>query len=88
VIRDIKLENILIDEDMNIKLIDFGFSTVLTGDKKLKLFCGTPNFMAPEIVTKKDYDGTSADIWACGVVLFVLLTGSFPFKGANDKELY
>lgn len=52
------------------------------------MFCGTPSFMAPEIVRKEEYRGPPVDIWALGVVLFVMLTGSFPFKGSTDKELY
>lgn len=70
--RDIKLENILIDESSKtIKVIDFGFS-ICTG-VKLKIFCGTPTYMAPEIVSKVDYCGKKADIWALGIVLYVLL---------------
>jgi len=52
------------------------------------MFCGTPSYMAPEIVVKKEYRGSSADVWALGVLLYVILTGVFPFKGHTDKELY
>lgn len=87
--RDIKLENILLnDSHTEVKLIDFGFSTCIPNDKKLKLFCGTPSYMAPEIVSKIEYCGPPADIWALGVLYYALLCGKFPFKGANDKELY
>ena len=87
--RDIKLENILLDETkQRVKLIDFGFSTCIPHEKKIKLFCGTPSYMAPEIVAKVEYSGPPADIWALGVLLFALLCGKFPFKGSNDKELY
>ena len=86
--RDIKLENILLDDDNNLKIIDFGFSTCIPNDKKVKMFCGTPSYMAPEIVSKKEYCGPPADIWALGVLLFALLCGTFPFKGSNDKDLY
>ena len=79
--RDIKLENLLMDEEKNIKLIDFGFSTCMPNDKKTKMFCGTPSYMAPEIVLKKEYCGPPADIWALGVLLFALLCGYFPYKG-------
>lgn len=86
--RDIKLENILIDDRRNIKLIDFGFATCLPNDKKIRLFCGTPSYMAPEIVARKEYCGPPADIWALGVLLHVMLSGTYPFKGKNDKELF
>lgn len=79
--RDIKLENLLMDENKNIKLIDFGFSTYMPNDQKVKMFCGTPSYMAPEIVLKKEYCGPPADIWALGVLLFALLCGYFPYKG-------
>ncbi|EGR30893.1 protein kinase domain protein [Ichthyophthirius multifiliis] len=84
--RDIKLENILMDDTKNIKIIDFGFAT--SSLKKLNVFCGTPNYMAPEIIAKKEYFGPPADIWACGVVLFLMLAGRFPFNGIDDKSLY
>ena len=86
--RDIKLENILLDQKNNIKIIDFGFSTRYKPQKKLKLFCGTPSYMAPEIVSRIEYLGPPADIWATGVLLFCLLNGFFPFKGQTDAELY
>lgn len=86
--RDIKLENILLDHDNNVKIIDFGFSTCYAPQKKLKLFCGTPSYMAPEIVSRIEYFGPPADIWATGVLLFCLLNGFFPFKGNTDAELY
>jgi MAP/microtubule affinity-regulating kinase len=87
--RDIKLENILLNDHRNeIKMIDFGFSTCIPIDRKVKLFCGTPSYMAPEIVSKEEYAGPPADVWALGVLLFALLCGKFPFRGKDDKELY
>ena len=65
----------------NIKLIDFGFSTFMPVEEKAKMFCGTPSYMSPEIVLKKEYCGPPADIWALGVLLFALLCGYFPYKG-------
>lgn len=53
--RDIKLENILLDDNLNVKIIDYGFSTRIPNERKVKLFCGTPSYMAPEIVTKSEY---------------------------------
>jgi serine/threonine protein kinase len=86
--RDIKLENMLLDSYGNLKIIDFGFSTCIPNDKKVRMFCGTPSYMAPEIVTKAEYCGPPADIWALGVLLYALLCGTFPFKGIDDKDLY
>ncbi|CAD8160254.1 unnamed protein product [Paramecium pentaurelia] len=86
--RDIKLENILLKDNNEIKLIDFGFSVLVNRDCKLGVFCGTPSYMAPELVNKQDYFGKPVDVWALGVLLYVLLTGHFPFKGSNDSDLY
>ena len=86
--RDIKLENILLDDSNSVKLIDFGFSTCMPQEKKSNLFCGTPSYMAPEIVSRREYTGPPVDIWALGVLLFAMLCGCFPFKGINDAELY
>jgi len=86
--RDIKLENLLMDDHGTVKCIDFGFSTIVPPGKKIKVFCGTPSYMAPEIVGRREYAGPCADIWACGVLLYAMLCGCFPFKGANDRDLY
>ena len=86
--RDLKLQNVLLDQKRVVKIIDFGFSTQATGDRKVKMYCGTPNYMAPEIVERKEYLGGPADIWAAGVFLFAILCGEFPFKGLSDRELY
>lgn len=86
--RDVKLENLLLDENGTVKIIDFGFSTIVPPGKRLKIFCGTPSYMAPEIVARKEYSGFCADIWAVGVLLYALLCGSFPFRGQNDRDLY
>jgi serine/threonine protein kinase len=79
--RDLKLENILIDPVNGPKLIDFGFATCLPQNFKARIYCGTPTYMSPEIVKKEEYDGAKADMWALGVLLFTLLTGTFPFSG-------
>jgi serine/threonine protein kinase len=86
--RDIKLENVIIDKKGKIKLIDFGFCTCTTPDTKLKIFCGTPSYMCPEIVMKKEYRGTPTDIWASAIFLYATLCGQFPFRGQGDKDLY
>jgi MAP/microtubule affinity-regulating kinase len=73
--RDIKLENIIIDNRGIIKLIDFGFCCCSSSEAKLKVFCGTPSYMCPEIVMKKEYVGPPTDIWATGILLFAMLCG-------------
>lgn len=87
--RDIKLENVLLSGDKkSLKLIDFGFSTCVLPTRKLKIYCGTPSYMSPQIVSKKEYYGPPADIWASGVLLYAMLEGQFPFKGTSDRDLY
>lgn len=86
--RDLKLENLLLDDKNDVKIIDFGFSTCFPHEKKVKIFCGTPSYMAPEIVARKEYSGPPVDVWAIGILIFVLLCGHYPFKGIGDKELY
>jgi len=54
----------------------------------MNIFCGTPSYMAPELVTKKDYYAHLTDIWAAGILLYVLLTGYFPFRDSNEKDLF
>lgn len=86
--RDIKLENVMLDHRGNVKLIDFGFSTQIPNTQKIKLFCGTPSYMAPEIVKKIEFCGPPADVYAAGVLLFAFFCGCFPYRGKDDKDLY
>lgn len=79
--RDIKLENIIIKDKSEIIIIDFGFGTFSPRNKLLNFFCGTPSYMPPEIVLKKDYLGEFADIWSIGILLYTILCGYFPFRG-------
>ena len=85
--RDIKLDNIIIDDKLNIKIIDLGLGVHFQENKKLNFFCGTPFFMAPEIFKKEFYYGPSVDIWSAGIVLYILLCGKLPFKSNNEKNL-
>lgn len=85
--RDLKFDNIIIDQRHNIKLIDFGFSIKTKRDSKLKQYCGTPSYMSPEIVLKKEYDGFSSDVWSLGVILYKMITGQYPFLGSSEKEM-
>uniref|UniRef100_A0A673MMM3 phosphorylase kinase n=1 Tax=Sinocyclocheilus rhinocerous TaxID=307959 RepID=A0A673MMM3_9TELE len=82
--RDLKPENILLDDQGHIKLSDFGFSVLLGPDEKLRELCGTPGYLAPEILKcsmdeTHDGYGKEVDLWACGVIMFTLLAGSPPF---------
>ena len=76
----------MIDEDNNAKIIDFGFSS--STKSYLTSYCGTPPFMCPEIVQKRPYSGIKADIWALGIILFLMLNGKLPFKATTEQELY
>ncbi|KAH6827488.1 SOS3-interacting protein 3 [Perilla frutescens var. hirtella] len=89
--RDLKPENLLLDDEGNLKVTDFGLSALsehLRQDGLLHTTCGTPAYVAPEVIGKKGYDGAKADIWSCGVILYVLLAGYLPFQDDNIVSLY
>ena len=86
--RDIKLENILTVKNDVVKLIDFGFAVMTNKETYQTLLCGSPSYMAPEIVKKEKYIAQYSDIWSLGVLLYSMLYGRFPFKGKTQKELF
>ena len=86
--RDIKLDNILIDLDNNIKICDFGVSKIINKDDIMLEQCGTPAYIAPEILLNQGYDGFGVDVWSSGVVLYAMLSGCVPFKAPNLKDLH
>jgi len=79
---------VLIDEQQNIKVIDFGFCESCGPTKRLNLFCGTPHYMDPDISAKREYLGQASDIWALGVMLFILNVGKLPFFAEFEADLY
>jgi serine/threonine protein kinase len=86
--RDIKLDNILLDGKGNVKIADFGVSKLVKKDEVMREQCGTPAYIAPEIIKDKGYTGFKADIWSAGVVLYALLYGTVPFKANNMGDLH
>ncbi|PIN11478.1 Serine/threonine protein kinase [Handroanthus impetiginosus] len=89
--RDLKPENLLLDENGDLKVSDFGLSASvdqIRADGLLHTICGSPAYVAPEILAKKGYDGAKVDVWSCGVVLFVLTAGYLPFNDPNLMNMY
>ena len=85
--RDIKLDNVLLNAVGDLKICDFGVSKSLKKGEKAFEQCGTPAYIAPEILLGKGYEGYAVDIWSAGVALYAMLYGTVPFKGSDMKAL-
>lgn len=85
---DLKIENILLTRDENIKIIDFGLSNIYSPQSALSTFCGSLYFAAPELLQAKKYTGPEVDAWSFGVVLFVLVAGRVPFDDTSMPALH
>lgn len=86
--RDLKPENLLLDQNKNVKIVDFGLSNTYKQNELLKTACGSPCYAAPEMIAGQKYTGLKVDIWSCGVILFASLCGYLPFEDQNTSALY
>lgn len=85
--RDLKPENLLLDRSYNIKIADFGMTSLNRPGKLLETSCGSPHYCDPMVVSGEKYDGLKADIWSCGVILYAMVTGRLPFDDDNIQRL-
>lgn len=86
--RDLKPENLLLDDKLNIKIADFGLSNLMRDGDFLRTSCGSPNYAAPEVISGHLYAGPEVDVWSCGVILYALLCGSLPFDDESIPNLF
>lgn len=85
--RDLKLENVLMDEHCRIKLGDFGFTREYDKNALMETFCGTTGYASPEMLQGKKYQGPEVDVWSLGVILYCLLTGTLPFDDDDEAVM-
>lgn len=85
--RDLKAQNLLLDDEGNLRISDFGLSNIKQSDGLNWTQCGTMAYMAPEVQLKQGYDGFAADIWSCGCILYHMVTGRRPFSGTDREDL-
>ena len=83
--RDVKIDNMLLDKNKNLKLVDFGLSTKYSDDTLLDQPCGTVVYAAPEVLDGNEYHGMLADVWSSGIVLYGMAAGYLPFSDQNDE---
>ena len=93
--RDVKTSNLLLDQHLRLKLSDFGLAARVTGEGHAAAtevsgtgFCGTPSYIAPEVLRTRGRHGAQSDVWAAGVVMYTLLAGVLPFDGKSTRETY
>lgn len=86
--RDLKPENLLLDENMNIKIVDFGLSNTYKNNETLKTACGSPCYASPEMIAGRRYAGLDTDIWSLGVILYAMTVGYLPFEDPDTNKLY
>lgn len=88
--RDVKLENMLLDENLDLKLADFGMSKIFAGENSsvLETQCGSELYMGPELLMDEPqvYEGPPVDIFACGVAMYIINVGNFPWSKAGDDH--
>lgn len=87
-VTDLKIENILISKNGNIKIIDFGLSNLYSPQSHLNTFCGSLYFAAPELLNARPYTGPEVDVWSFGIVLYVLVCGKVPFDDQSKPALH
>ncbi|KDQ23278.1 hypothetical protein PLEOSDRAFT_1094786 [Pleurotus ostreatus PC15] len=85
--RDLKLENVLLDERCRVKLGDFGFTREFERGSLMETFCGTTGYASPEMLQGKKYQGPEVDVWSLGVILYCLLTGTLPFDDDDESVM-